>query len=356
MSKFQSFNKNLTKIALILIAAGAVLTAIGIAIGGSAILYLDSNGVHVRGSGKNDSMSLTSYSPDPFTSVELSSVSADIELIPSDKYGLDICLPKGSEPEWSVSGGKLLVRTETVNSSTWNISLINLGYIADSAAAYVKVYYPASAGLEKVSIHARSGNIHIPEARINELIAESSSGTIAINALAFQNASVQTTSGDIDMNATGNSALVSLTSSSGTIESILNGCKEISLYSTSGDITLVCEDNSAPVLKTETSSGDIDVTGAVWQDSQIKSISGDVNISGRLRGNSHIESSSGEVELSVSARPEEYSYDLSSSSGDISINGTSIEDSIPQWLFQDPAKDQLVIKTTAGDIDIDFDE
>ena len=315
-----------------------------------------------------------------FSSVSVFSSSADIELIESDEYGLEIFAPVTFDPRWDITDGKLTIQGKT------RLPFIN---IFRNPGYYIRVYYPAGTDFNDVVLESASGDIALPLISAASLRIQSSSGSVFAEAEGCSSISIDTSSGDIKFSGSGDDVNISSTSgevisvakdysanvsietssgdisfsgdggnlsfntSSGTIVSEADNCTAIRAETSSGDISLVNNGAEASTLNVRSTSGGITATGVVWQDVTANTSSGDIEIAGALLGNTDISTSSGGVELTVYGDASEYGFELTPNSGSIQWDGITMGS---------PARSSgsfdnfITVDTSSGDILVEFVE
>ena len=147
-----------------------------------------------------------------FKLVKIISPSDNINFVPSDYYGLEICEPDYfDEPKWSVENGQLEIQTHSNNS---NFRLSN------SEKGYINIYYPKNGSFENIFIDVSSGNINIHGTRVKKL--------------------------KINLN-------------SGNINAAISDCDEISAHNKSGNINIKNNSETPTTVNAETTSGNIEI-------------------------------------------------------------------------------------------------
>lgn len=106
----------------------------------------------------------------------------------------------------------------------------------------------------------------------------------------------------------------------------------------------------------QTYSGDIDVKDLQSSTVKMTSISGDITVKGKVYGSSTFEATSGDVVIACKEQEKMYSYNLSTTSGSIGVNGKVVEDEVGAEKNVQNSKENIIKATsTSGDIDIAFD-
>jgi len=339
--------RNWWKLAVAFIVAGAILFLAGWTMGArGGSVYADKSGLHVVQPDGYTNFTIDEQNLQPFNNVNISAYSPSIEFVPSDHYGLQACLPTAAgAPEWSDANGTL-----TVNAKSDEFTLNLFGFV-NEPTDYVKVYYPASAGFTGLTLETASGDISVPKITVGDFSAASVSGSINAEVEGFTTASVSSSSGDVTFNGSGNSAGLKVKTVSGGIKAGLNGCTQADVSSGSGDITLTGGEGTA--LTIESSSGYITAQNIKSSALTAQTVSGNVNITGDMRGQTSAKSTSGDVSLAAAGSADQYSYDLTSISGDITVDGQRMG-SPARPAAGAPAENTILANTDSGNIRLDF--
>ena len=277
-----------------------------------------------------------------FSSVSVSASLSKIEFVESDQYGFELFVPGRFAPEWDITNGRLTI---IENTNTFSIGLnVNLPNY------YVKVYYPAKAVFNDITLRSSSGNVKLPLINVGNLDITTSSGDINAGAEGFSRVSMGASSGEITF--TGSGGRVDIETSSGNVRSEIGNVDSFDVTVSSGNITIKGNGDTATVLNARTMSGTINVDGAVWNDITTRTSSGDTNIKGALLGITSAETSSGSVKISVIGDPSEYGYTLTPSSGSIHWNGEKL--SKPALSTGSFEKHHIAVTTSSGSIRVDF--
>lgn len=291
--------KNLWKTLLTMAVIGAALMAAGYVLGAEMSVYIDFGGLHIG----NEERGMQSQ-PDigKVTDIEIDVLSADIEIVPSDKFGFDISSRDNAPITYTLEGGRLKISQALMRS----LRLVNLDF--DFTNDTVTVYVPESEALNNVSIKTLSGTINIGELNCRRLEMSMASGNTKIyRAMA----------------------------------------KELNVHSVSGDVALnQCEaENFGFVL----ASGKLTADGLQSNGLSVNLTSGDANISGRFNGSNSIKVLSGDVNMKIYGEEDDYNRTVSLVSGDVHINGTKSNASV-----RNSADNDLIIDITSGDVKIEF--
>lgn len=290
---------------------------------------------------------------DTIKQIDIQTRNADIELIPSDKFYVEInYLYWEEQPEYSLEDGKLLFNDKDAFPNSYSISF--------NPDNQIKIYLPENAPLKDLEIDSSSGDVSL-----TSFVADDADVNIAYGDLTIENAAaakmkINLASGDssitdfqfgdlefassygdsdfTDIN-TGTSRLpenvtfndVRIESSSGDIMLDKLVCSSIKLRDAYGNIQ--CKEINSDRLDSTLSSGDFTINS-----SNIMDLS--------------VEDSYGDADLGLTGSESDYSLDLSTSYGSIKVGDKKYEDQ----LRQDNGGDrQLSANLSSGDITIRFE-
>lgn len=105
----------------------------------------------------------------------------------------------------------------------------------------------------------------------------------------------------------------------------------------------------------QTISGDIEVKDLQSSRVKIVTTSGDITVKGKVYGNSTFDVTSGDIEIECDDQEKRYSYNLSTTSGGISVDGKEIEDENgASKNVQNSKENSIKAASISGDIQITF--
>jgi len=296
--------------ALAFFATGIVITIVavlGLGADGSNV-YIDNRGIHVVQSGKETGKVIDEKNLETFSNINISTVSADIELIPSDYFGIEAYLPaNANEAKWNIDNDWLDINTGSAKSNRL-ISIFSFNFSLQSNY-FVKIYYPE--GTE-----------------FNEAILGTTSGDIKIFETTIENLSMKTVSGDVNAE--------------------IAGIADLSITTTSGDIKLTGNSEIASKISMKTVSGGIEVVDLIWNTLTAETTSGNIRIFGEPNGPANVRTVSGDVRINTSGL--EIDYDISTVAGRINVYGQRIGGSIRS---DDSSGNLATIRTTSGNITLE---
>jgi DUF4097 and DUF4098 domain-containing protein YvlB len=294
--------KNAWKLAGALMAAGLIVLAIGWMLGARGGVYVDAKGVHID---KNERIEISERDIGEFTEISVATASADIELIASDHYGIELSYNAQTAPEWRVQNGKLTVKAE----NKLIINFFSFNFQNNS----INIYYPESARFDSAQITSASGAIRVSDAYIASLQIKNASGDVALRHLEGEALTVGVSSGRVTLSDSG----------------ISFGSVELTL--TSGDIT---------------------AEGLASRGTKIRSTSGRVKLSGELLGETDVHCVSGDASVSAAGDEGAYSYSLKAVSGGVRVDGQRQGNSAARQNAS--AGNNIAVNTTSGSIDLNF--
>ncbi|MCR5589953.1 MAG: DUF4097 domain-containing protein [Lachnospiraceae bacterium] len=303
--------------AAIMLAAGAAITALGFAFGGKGAMSLRFGNGH---SGVSTEISEETMDIDEFDSLTIDVSSVDVSIVKGDKFSLRYKTRKGEEPEVEQSGRSLSVK----EPSKANFVIFDFGF-ADDLDTYTITVPEGSKEIE-AKLKSSSGDLLISGVKISGEV-KSSSGDLLFENVEGAGLTVTASSGSLSMNGLESSDLA-ITTSSGDINGDKVKADKISISTSSGETNFLRL--SAGSMTCAASSGDINIF-----DSELKELSCDT--------------SSGELEIGLNGDSSTYSYDISSSSGDIAVNKTVTEKS---FVSEGSGDGNIKIKTSSGDINV----
>ncbi len=285
-------------VAAILLPVGVIITIFGMLSGGGEGWGLDVSGGEAKVITKNveESVDLAE-----FDSLMVETSSADVIVMRGDSYKIEYTTREGREPIIEEEGGKLTVKQAPMGLVLFDF---NFGSVGNK---YV-IYVPDNGKTIDLDVVTSSGDIMLDRINASGSVVVSS-GDVVLNDIKGESINVQTSSGDINIDK--------------------GEYKGVDFKATSGDVNLLRV--MSDTISCKTSSGDIDI-----YDSETDELSCDAT--------------SGEVTVQLNGDPEEYSYDVHVSSGDIVVNGIETDG---KEFSKDAAGDKSVnAHASSGDIDI----
>ena len=292
-------------------------------------------------------------SEDTIKQIEINTSIADVELIPSDSYGVEINYLYWEEaPQYKLEDGKLYFNDAKCipNSYSVNFNLNNT----------IKVYLPKNAPLENLEVDNSSGDVYLSSFVAHDMNVTISSGDLTLEQAAAVNAEVDLSSGDSDITDF-QVGKMDITCSSGDLdftnmnagESLLSKditYDDFSVDASSGDITINGLNSGS--ISLSDSSGDINCKGLKADRFDTELSSGGISVLRSDLGNIELDSGYGDIDLGLIGSATDYSLDLDTSSGKITVDNKDYDD----HLTLDKNGDRKIsAELSSGDINISFE-
>ena len=323
--------KKQTKTALI-VSAGLIVLGFIISFASAALAGFDLNALSTDSYTRK-----TAHISESFDSLRVSVSSHDIRLLPAEDGRCRVEYDEGDRSKFTVqvSGGTLTVTNQSIKN--WNI---HLGFSFNYSEPQVSVYLPESE-YRQVQLQTSSGDI------------------ICDSGFSFEELSLSTTSGDIQLSGTATELKADTTSGDIHVSSFT--AARFSAGSTSGSLRIsdvtVTDPGPADGLYLHTTSGNVVLTDVRAENLRVSTTSGDIKLDHVLAaGNAQLGAVSGRIHLTLS---DAASFDISTTSGDVEgsllspkyfdVSTTSGKIDLP---YDHPDGGHFKAKTVSGDVDI----
>jgi len=331
--------KTIWKIIIIAIAVGLVLAVIGFTLGAGRSLYFDRTGVRVSG---NEVTHITEHDLASFRNINIDAGFSDVEFVSSNAYGIEINSDY-AELDWTLENDTLtisLVRSSRVQIINFNFSLRDRNYI--------RVFIPNDASFDTVTVKASSGDVRIGDIRATSVEVNITSGNIRLNDISSDYLQVGSTSGNITSSAIDTKDFIhNIRSGNGRLQTI--NAERFSAELTSGDLSITEGELGAVCITGQ--SGNITVNDITSQSTNVQLTSGDIRLSGDFSGETVAQARSGNVSVSTSGERNDYSFDLSVTSGTVRLDGERLRGGITS---NPTLENHINITTTSGNITVSF--
>lgn len=149
-------SKTIMKAALITVAAGAVLTGVGLALGSMPGFYIDKRGIHPEWEMRIP-VNQEKISIDKLKNIQIDLSGVDVHLIPSEEFAVEYSLPTHvQEPD--LKGESLDFQLK--NKKVMKIASFDFGFLmGNEQPEYVNIYYPEETEFDRVELKVRDGEI-----------------------------------------------------------------------------------------------------------------------------------------------------------------------------------------------------
>lgn len=294
-------SKIILGVVLACLVIGGALTAIGLTSGKTSNFHVTLAG----GKFSTDEAETVEGSVDleAFDELKVSISSLSFEVIEGDSYRLEYKVPKCYVPEVKQSGKELSIKQPTIKG-------IHFGW--NGLSTDTMEYY--------------------------HLIVPKTDDTVKCN--------ITLTSGEFDNDILNLEGIIKLTSGDVTMKDISYSGD---LLLTSGDVKL--ENITGKSLRIEKTSGNTDVKDCSFEEIDVDSTSGNTEFEKLTADNITFELTSGELDMELTGDEKDYNYDLSCTSGEISVNGSSKEH---KYKDDNGSTKNIKGSCTSGDVDIEF--
>jgi len=274
-------------------AVGLALIIIGLLLGADTTYYWDFKGLHsakalagTQSQASGELASLTDMGMDnahrkvlqgdlmPYTRLDINVGSASVEIIPSDRWSLEIASRDLANISYTNQGGVCKIKQETLFS--WKVFSFSFWEESD----HIKISIPRGTALSSISLAIGSGRLSAQQVH---------SETFALD----------------------------LTSGNADLKNITAG--DLQLHCASGDIRMA--DVAAQALGINIQSGRLDGLGLQSQSASLHLSSGSASLAGELLGSTELRIMSGTLTMSMAGKREDYSVVSSVASGSIWVDG-----------------------------------
>lgn len=236
-------NVQMKKIAVSMIAVGILFAIIGFASGGKWFILKGDSGFYVP---QNQNFESKTFELEPFTNLNVSIGYGDVEIVPSNRFALEINANETSDITHEVKGDTL-----TINSDKTGGNTISIG-IQSFQSPSIKLHVPKDTVLSNITLHASLGDVSFRQVSYKKLNLLIDYGDITFENVVANQTEITNSLGDVSLKNFSSKKLV-LDSEKGdvAIEGILNG--KTNITASLGDVTLDLENNKSElgyVLKT----------------------------------------------------------------------------------------------------------
>ena len=360
-------------IALVLILLGAIMIGTGWISGfrgGSLIIEDGRLRVVHDWSGEIETTFMEIPDGDRFTDIHIRARAPTILVRPADPDAPLSLKFTNLEANVEYSGNQLIIDTRDHERRN-DIPIIHFNYRGPDPRGVIVVHLPAGKA-DSVRITNTFGNIRIDDISITLLEVRSTSGRISGRNLNFTNGTLESSSGNINLNdASWNDLNARTISGQIRIAGADIGEGSTQLHTTSGNIQM--DDISATLLEArstsgriggrnlsftsgtlESSSGNISLNDVSWNNLNARTISGQIRIAGAdiREGGTQLQATSGNINLEVRSRRDDFTYNLTATAGSVRINGERLQGRMG---VGGRGEHPITMNVTSGNIRLDFD-
>jgi Uncharacterized conserved protein len=342
--------KLIYKIIITMVILGIMLITMGLLFGAKLWVYINETGIHVEDTKNNmNQHKIEEFNLDIFEKVHIDVSYANIEIIKSDNFGIEILYYEGN-PEilWSLENETLKIQDKKKE----NFYFMNFNFfsIFNWESDYIKIYIPENVELSDVLIETSGGNVTICDYISQKTTINNSYGNVKIANIESEKLEVKLSSGNFKAeNVITNDFDLKNSYGNGIFSNV--EANELNIDMSSGNINL--KQIEVKNLNIKNSYGNITGEDLVVFDSDIKTSSGDIKLSGDFLGKNKIKTSYGNIILNAAGIKEEYKLNLSTSYGNVKIDGVRNEEN--SLLSNETLNGKILeVEASSGNIEVNF--
>lgn len=297
--------KTIAKVSILAIVAGFIFTGIGYAFNKNTFLentQMDKSSAtsSEKYENENESVSL-----EAFRNINIVSDLNNIEIIPADKYKLDLKYKKEYvNVEYKIENKTLIIKEKKVKNEAYNLEDYK-----NNKGNGVKIYIPKNTQINNLSIASNISNLYLNGISTNKLDLSCDTGNININNCKSSQSNILTATGSIDV-----------------------------------------ENLDGLTAKFESNMGNINiVNSSIRETLELSNNLGHTKFQGELLGNINVSNNLGNIELNINNKQKEYNYNLQTDSGKIIIND---ETKNKKFIKDNNSKFNINLECNSGNINL----
>lgn len=350
--------KKLITASLCMIVAGAILTGIGILMGGWPGVAFSKNGIQSPYI-ENDPYFTEKTKIEPFSNIELQIGSyADIRIVPSDdnEFYLEYMLDGDYEkPSYEVRQDTLTLTHKTKHQG--GIYFFNITGFSSSIAvnAYITLYIPKGQDMGNLSVHNDSGDVSIEDLSFENAKLNVEYGNTVLQNMVFEDLEMNLDSGNLKAESlTAKSILLDNEYGDITLKDI--STKEADLSMESGNLKAAAFDCESIIAKNE--YGDINLDDLSAETAKFTLDSGNLYLNAKALTDLACKNEYGDVEIQLPKELSYYTIDAHCEYGSIKLppevsEGCHISsDDVAIYKAEGESKGTVKIEVETGDIKI----
>jgi DUF4097 and DUF4098 domain-containing protein YvlB len=340
----KGFHKRIT-VLLFLLAAGTLFTGCGFRyVAGWGTNFLD------RDDAKE--FEVQKAVVEPITSIDIQTRMADVELIEADDFYVEIdYLYWDQEPEYSIEDGKLVFDDSDALPDSYSINF--------NMKNTIKIYLPKVSALTSLNIENASGDVAIGSFVADDMNITVSYGDLTVKEAAAIDADITLSSGTsrvsdfqvskLDFtNSYGNAKFTDINTNDQLLPSGTS-LESIDIEMSSGDITLKGLNTSS--LTIDNSYGDIECENLIAEKLDLDLSSGDLDVKSSDIKDIEVSDSYGDVTLRLPGPDTDYSLDLTTSYGDITVGDKDYDENV---VIDNGGTRSITADLSSGDVTVSF--
>lgn len=237
-------------IAFSMIAIGVVFAILGFSSGGKWYILKDRSGFYVP---NEQTLAPQLYELDSFKNINISNGHADIEILPSDRYALEVIAFETTDVTYVVKDNTLTVKSNNIKDKAMTIGF------GPFRSPSIKIYVPRDASLSHITIDSSFGDVDLKNMKYEQFNLNMSYGDVSFKNIHSGQTEITNAFGDMSFQQFSSGRLV-VNSEYGDIdiEGELKG--KTTINSSFGDVELQLRNNQSELgLNLSTSFGDLTV-------------------------------------------------------------------------------------------------
>ncbi|MGE7022867.1 DUF4097 family beta strand repeat-containing protein [Solibacillus cecembensis] len=237
-------------IASSIIVIGILFTIIGFASGGHWYILKDNSGFYVP---NNQTLVPKSYELGTFKNINISNEHADIDILPSDSFSMEVTAFEPTDVTYDVKGDTLTVKS---NNNKDNAMTIGFGPFKSPS---IKIYVPQDTVLSNITIDSSFGDVNLQSIKYEQFQLDVSYGDISFKKIDAGQTEITSAFGDKSFHQFSSERLI-VNSEYGDIDVAgeLNG--KTTINSSFGDVDLQLSNTKSDIgYDLSTSFGDLTV-------------------------------------------------------------------------------------------------
>lgn len=310
---------------------GFLTCIVGYLLGGRVTgIGLSSTGIGVYtaddwGNGESANYNEETIRLDAFNSINLDAAYADIRIEESDHYGLAYKTRKRDKPAYGIDNGTLNILL--ADDSPYSFQLMFFGmnpaaFHSETKNEYIIIYIPAGSVLNDVTLHLGSGDTGLSDVDAASITVDNDYGAIDMNTVTASSIDLRLENGDLSISdiSTGNLQIHDAYGNCRMQRITVSGETSLKMESGSLDIT----DSSLGSVRVWNSYGDIACNGVSAINAAFSLKSGNCRMRDFLFDTLSVDSSYGNVDLRTALPDSGYSFDLSTSYGEVHVDNVDV--------------------------------
>lgn len=379
----------------IVMGIGMILCIVGVAFGGRVYgVNVGSNGVsvstmHGEQNGKAPAYQTGEEKLDKFDGIKIEASYADVTIQPAEHYGISYNLDERYEFSYKIENGTLVVSQKSPLNMGVDFIWFGIGNSSGinvfKEREFITVYIPTDSEFQNVEVYDDSGSVVCGNFYADTLNVKAEYGDVELEKVGSQNATIIMDSGNLQVasfadgditveNEYGNVELedvkagqIKVKANSGNLEATEIAADFLSVKDEYGDISLQNINTNGVNLTAD--SGKIFLENVETKDVTVYSEYGDVDgkkvktgsLSGELNsGNCNIreldvksvdvKSDYGNVKLKLTTKLTNYSYDLETEYGEISLGKKKMGENYESL---EEEKEKIAVYCESGNVEIE---